>query len=73
MIKVFLIVMACLEPNYTACQRLTTVEVTGPDPMYWCLLNRPRAAMLWQLQIKDGWITFTQCQLVNTEKNGRLG
>jgi hypothetical protein len=73
MIKVFLLVVACMRPDFTTCQQLMAEEITGPDPVYWCLLNRPFAAMLWQERMNDGWLTFTRCQLVNTEKNGRLG
>ncbi len=75
MIKVFLIVMACMRPNFTACQQLMAEEVTGPDPMHWCLLNWPRAAALWQLRLPDDrrWLAFTRCQLVNPTQNGELG
>ncbi len=73
MLKIFLIVVACARPDFTACQQLMVEEITGPDSMYWCLLNRPRAAMLWQTRLSDNWLTFTRCQLVNPTKNGRLG
>lgn len=73
MIKVFLIVMACMRPDFTHCQQLMAEEVTGSDPMYWCLLNRPRTASLWQARMPERWLTFTRCALVNAEENGRLG
>ena len=74
MLKVFMIVWACLEPNYTHCEQLMASEVTrGKDPMRWCLLTRPGMAALWQEKLNDGWLTFTKCQIVNPDKNGELG
>lgn len=70
MIKVFLIVMACMKPDFTTCERLAFVEMQDPEL---CQLRRPTAAMLYQLDLPNGWLTFTRCQLVNPEKNGRLG
>ncbi len=70
MIRVFLIIMACMEPNFTTCERLASFML--PDPEI-CQLRRPEAAMAYQLDLPDGWLTFTRCQLVNSEKNGRLG
>ncbi len=72
-IKIFLIVMACAKPDFTLCEQIMAMKVTGPDPMYWCLLNRPRAAVMWQTRLNDGWLTFTRCQNVNPTKDGRLG
>ena len=73
-IKVFLVVMACLRPDFTYCEQVAATEITkAADPMYWCLLNRPWVSSMWQLRLNDGWTTFTRCQLVNTGKNGRLG
>ena len=74
MLKVFLIVWACLEPNYTDCEQLIATEIIRDvDPMRWCLLHRPAVAMLWQKRLNDGWLTFTQCKIVNPDKNGELG
>ncbi len=74
MIKIFLVVVACLRPDFTQCEQLTATEIVRPvDPMYWCLLNRPWVSSMWQTKVNDGWTVFTRCQLVNTEKNGRLG
>lgn len=70
MIKVFLVILACMKPNYTACQWLDVVEMPNPEI---CQLRRPTAAMFFQPGLPDGWLTFTRCELVNTEKNGRLG
>ena len=77
MIKVFLVVVACFQPDFTRCVQLMAAEITNEaDPMYWCLLNRPATVALWQLRVDerlDGWITFSRCKLINTEKNERLG
>ena len=65
MLKVFLIVWACMEPDYTRCEQLVATEIKREaDPMYWCLLNRPWVASMWQLRLNDGWLTFTKCQTV---------
>ena len=68
MIKVLLVVWACYAPRYDQCQQLMSMEITGPDPMGWCLLNRPSVAMLWQTQVYDGWLTFTHCRRVDMER-----
>ncbi len=73
MIKIFLVVVACMRPDFTECKMLMAEEITGFDPMYWCLLNRPRAAMMWQARAGDRWLTFTRCQIVNPTENGELG
>jgi len=74
MIKVFLIVMACLRPNFTHCEQLAVTEIVREtDPMRWCLLHRPWVASRWQVRLKDNWLTFTRCEFVNPEKNGRRG
>ncbi len=70
MIKVFLIVMACVEPDYTECQWLYAAEMYNPKI---CQLRRPMMAMGFQLDLPDGWLTFTRCELVNPEKNRRRG
>ena len=62
MLKVFMVVWACAAPQYERCEQLMSTEIVREaDPYYWCLLNRPFAAMLWQKRLNDGWLTFTQC------------
>ena len=70
MIKVWLIVVACLEPDYTLCARYPAIEQPN---MRVCQLNRSAAASTYQTFGYDGWLTFTKCQYVNPDKNGSLG
>lgn len=72
MIKVFLVVIACMAPNYTYCEWMESVEMSDPET---CQLTRPVAAGVFQLQLPEGsgWRTFTRCELINPEENGRLG
>ncbi len=70
MIEVWMVIVACLAPHYTDCEVLETVKFTDPER---CQLMRPAAAAFVQLNLNDGWLTFTRCELVNPEENGRLG
>ena len=73
MLKVFLIVWACMAPNYLQCERVMAMEITKEDdPMRWCLLQRPWVASMWQRRLNDGWLTFTRCQFVTPAKDRRL-
>ena len=73
MIKAFLIVTACLRStNFTQCEPLTIIKITGPNPPYWCQLNRPAIASLFQTQVDDGWLTFTRCEIVDSSEGGGL-
>lgn len=71
MIKVFLIIVACAEPNFTEC---LTPKSMGPfaNPDL-CRLEQPAVTAAFQLAAPDGWRVFTKCQLVNAEQNGKLG
>lgn len=70
MIEAWMIIIACLAPNYTDCERLETIKFENSER---CQLLRPTAAAIFQLDLNDGWLTFTKCELVNPEKNGRRG
>lgn len=70
MIEAWMIIVACLAPNYTECVELDRIEFV--DPLM-CQLRRPAAAAIYQLEMPDGWLTFTKCELVNPEKNERRG
>ncbi len=61
MIEVFLTVIACMEPDYERCQVLHEYEMSDWPP-YVCQLNRPYMASVWQTQVYDGWLTFTECE-----------
>ena len=68
MIKVFLIIMGCAEPNYTECHELDPVEQPN---MLTCQLRRPAVTSIFHAM--PGWRIFTKCQYVNPDKNGKLG
>ncbi len=70
MIETWMLIVACLAPHYTGCVMLEEIKFEDPEM---CQLRRPTAAMIFQLDLPDGWVTFTKCELLNTEKNGRLG
>ena len=71
MLKVFMIVWACYAPEYTHCEQLSVTEIAREaDPMYWCLLNRPWTASMWQLRLNDGWLSFTECRRVSASNLG---
>ncbi len=78
MIELFLIVTACLEPNYTDCHQLKAYDYTQESP-HFCQLDRPYQAAAWQLWLdlgeegNMGWRTFTRCQYVNPDQNGETG
>ena len=66
-LTVFLVIMACMEPEYNRCQTLHQYQIPPPKAYYWCLLNRPAMAAFWQHRVYDGWLTFTECRLVDME------
>lgn len=71
MLKVFLVIVACAEPNFTEC---LTPKAIGPfaNPEL-CQLERSVVTPAYQLAAPEGWRIFTKCQLINPTKNGRLG
>lgn len=75
MIKVFLIVTACLAPNFVECEWMEVIE--RPDPIQ-CQLDRIPVSGWWrhEVQVEQGflnWSIFTRCDLVNPESNGEKG
>ena len=74
MIKIFLIVMACVAPDFTTCQRMAVVEWSNPIN---CQLDRILVSGLWREKLQSqgysNWSIFTRCEIVNPEKNGRRG
>ena len=65
-----MIVVACLAPHYVECRTLASIEMQNPEICRWW---RPTTAMAFQFDQPDNWRTFTRCELVNPEKNGRRG
>lgn len=74
MIKVFLIVVTCMRPDFTTCKWMEAIE--RPDSIT-CQLDRVPVSGWWRVEIREqgfsNWEIFTRCELVNTEKNGRRG
>ncbi len=70
MIQVWMIIVACLAPDYTECRTLGQIRFVHPEV---CQLQRPTMAGVYQLMVPHGWMTFTKCEFVNREKNGRKG
>lgn len=74
MLKIFLIVMACMRPDFTTCKLMEYVE--QPDPTT-CQLDRVPVSGWWKIEIREqgfpNWSIFTRCEIVNTEQNGRKG
>jgi len=70
MIKVFLVVVACLAPDYVKCDQIAVYRMKNPVV---CQLNRPPMVMFYERQnnLNDGWFIFTRCQIVNTENGDR--
>ena len=74
MLKVWMIVMACMAPDFTTCQRMAAVEWSDPIT---CQLDRILVSGLWRIKLENqghsNWSIFTRCEIVNPEKNGRRG
>ncbi len=74
-IEVWLIVTACLAPNFVECKWMEAIE--RPDPIT-CQLDRIPKSIEWRYRVQDvqgfyNWSVFTSCELVNAELNGRRG
>jgi hypothetical protein len=71
MIQVFLVVLACVSPDFEYCKRMLIVE--RPDPIT-CQFDRIPISGVWQLEIrKKGlfkWSIFTYCDIVESERTG---
>lgn len=70
-IAVFLVVFACQEPKYVICEQVAAIRQSDSET---CQLNRPAAVSIIQRKMRedgiDGWLTFSECQLVLEEENG---
>ncbi len=65
-----MLVMACWSPDYTTCGVLETKQY---ETMEECEMDRIPTVGSWQTQVYEGWITFSDCEFINPEENGRLG
>ena len=70
MIEVWMIVVACLAPNFTECRLLESMD--WKDPIQ-CQLHRPVVVSMFMNRVvnwEGEWITFTECQLIVPDQNG---
>lgn len=71
MIKVFLVVSACLGPHHTECTMMEALDLTAAGPVE-CQKARIPASAYWrhQVQVEQGytrWSIFTRCEIVDGE------
>jgi hypothetical protein len=76
-IKVFLIVSACLGPQHTECKMMEAINLTTAGPVA-CQKARIPVSSYWryEVQVEQGflnWAIFTRCELVEPEKDGGSG
>jgi hypothetical protein len=69
MIQVFLVILACVAPDFTYCKRMLIVE--RPDPIT-CQFDRLPIGGVWQLELREKnlykWSIFTHCEFVKSER-----
>lgn len=73
MTRLFLIVFACMAPDFSTCHQMSSYEYTL-RPHYECQLDRPYYLMVWQDIVEQhgnhDWLTFTRCRFETPEQRG---
>jgi hypothetical protein len=63
-LKVSLIIWACMAPGWQNCSHVKTLDMTAAGPVR-CELNRPVVAHITQEYLFDGWYPFTECRVMD--------